>query len=746
MAAPAHHYLPDFEPTDNYVRGMAAYEEGQLNQCIRILEAEPANSPCFGLALGNSALAYLRKGNAPAAEDMARRALEEIGRNGCPHPPSHVQFLRHYGEALCQQGQWNDALNILDQALALADRLAHEHPRFESAFDIQRADTHNSLGNTRLHYRAWGAAIDCYQDARTIYERHRAESAWALAYTLTNLGLVWNVTGQHYRAESALMEARGIIDAVGDLDQQRRIDIALIQLGSAAIPPDQRLPIIRRAAEAVAEDSQTALAFTRFCIGAEIAEKDGAVDEGFRMLADARALLPLLQWDDFGAPRLVNVEAGLMEQAGRSSDQIICLLVAGAALWYNRITQPLPPEDFNAVSSSLHDHFRRLARHLLNRGRSEESLLAFETGRALGYAVEVDVGFIQRVLHHSPFATDGSSIDLTLIREAQASIALGEVAIVVCALPPDVVAFLVERDRVTHVSLALPEGHDAIDTFTSDIKKIPGKLEGQEGSAAIPGILHDLGRVIADRIDGRLVRALYPYAFFHAVPWRAVLRANGVDWQRMPFAVGFGLLMRDEVTTLTADGMRVTALGHGASRRGLDFTDENRAFARHFGERALVSAPCSEDMLRNALASDEIVFLSSHGEAEQMDGDVRLMLLLADTTGQTVRIAAEQVVPLVVRSPYVILCACYSGAYQMAWGDYPVGGAPLIVRRGAKFCLCTRFAVNSEFTASFFDDMGSRLAAGADFVTAFIASLASHDGDESHLWENLACLELLRRV
>ncbi|REJ65000.1 MAG: CHAT domain-containing protein [Planctomycetota bacterium] len=749
MSLPVRQYMGDFEPTDNYAQGMIALGEGRFVDCISILEAEPAQSSCYGLALGNCSLAYLRVGNAPEAQERARQALEHIERNGCPHPPSHVQFLRNFGEAVCQQGRWSEAVDILHRALALSVSLAEDNCDFDDDLEIQRADTLNSLGNVLLNFRAWQPAVECFEDAREIYRRHGADSTWPLAYALTNLGLVWNVLGEPYLAEAALMEARGIIDSIGDVGQRSRIDIALIQLGSTQITPDQRLPTIRRAAEAAAETGDTPLAFLRFCIGAEIAEKDGAVEEGFRMLGNARSLIPSLEWDDYGGPRLLNVEAGLMEQSAESADEIIRVLVAGAAMWFDRIAQPLPPEDFNTVSSSLHNHFRRLARHLLNQRRIEEALLAFETGRALGYGVEVDSEFIQRVLKRNPFDADSPSVDISLVRDAQATIVEGEVVIVICALPPELVVFIVGQDEVTHFAVPLPEGNEAIDELTQEIKQIPQRLETQEGADAIPAIIHELGRRIAERASEFTICGLYPYSFFHMVPWRALLRANGMDWSRMPFAVGFSLLLRNQEAALSVHESGVVGLGYGASRSGRDFTDEARVFAQHFGASATVQSECTAKMLRDSLASDSLVFLSVHGVVDESEegGMSPLMFLLSDRAGDTVRIPAEEVVPESVLSPYVILSACYSGAYRMAWGDYPVGGAPFIVRRGARFCLCTRFAVNSEFTVRFFDDMGASLAAGTDIIIAFVKSLANLDnGDDRNLWGNLACLELLRRV
>ena len=123
-----------------------------------------------------------------------------------------------------------------------------------------------------------------------------------------------------------------------------------------------------------------------------------------------------------------------------------------------------------------------------------------------------------------------------------------------------------------------------------------------------------------------------------------------------------------------------------------------------------------------------------------------LALLLSDGRSDVEWVLAPRVFPQPVAAPLVILSACHSGAYQMAWGDYPVGGAPLLIHRGASLCLCTRYEVNSQFTLRFFDNLGRRLTGGDEPVTAFVRSLAAMTVDEKTLWRDLACVEILGRT
>jgi tetratricopeptide (TPR) repeat protein len=726
---------------------MAALAEERLADAVALLGTEPPDSPCYALARGNLGLAHLRRGEFSEAERATEDALREIDLRGCPHPPSHIQFLRQRGEAAARRGRWEEGLRGLERALDRADELVPACPELRDALEIQKADTLNAAGNVLLDLRHWKGAAKCFTDARDIYDRYRHDAEWPLAYALTNLGLVWNVLDEKYRAQSALLEAKGIVEKLGDADQLHRINIGLIQLGSSAIPTNDYLPLARAAAEAARASGNFPLALRRYCILAEVAERAGALDEGFESLSLARGLLSEVRYDQFTEPRLVNIEAGLLERAGSPREEIIRRLTAGASLWYSRIAGLLPPADFKAVSSSLHDHFRRLARHLLTAGDVERALLAFEAGRTLGHGVDVDPSFVERVIGRNPFAADGSEIDLALLREAQATIPEGQVVIVVAALPPALVGFVVGRDAVTAVSRDLPVAADSTEELTNNIKRIPERLQEGEGRAAIPDLLHDFAAVLAGAVSGCIVCGFMPYAYFHLVPWRVLLHDQGISWEAMPFSVGFGLLLRDGTPTLgPVDSLDVIALGHGSSRSGIDFTEEARVFADHFGTRARFVPACTAADLNAALGRPVIALLSSHGEARDSEEGVTLALLLSDGHGDGEWVLAPRVFPQPVTAPLVILSACYSGAYQMAWGDYPVGGAPLLIHRGAALCICTRYAVSSEFTLRFFDDLGRRLKNGDEPVTAFIRSIAAMPTDQKTLWQDLACIEILGRT
>jgi hypothetical protein len=103
---------------------------------------------------------------------------------------------------------------------------------------------------------------------------------------------------------------------------------------------------------------------------------------------------------------------------------------------------------------------------------------------------------------------------------------------------------------------------------------------------------------------------------------------------------------------------------------------------------------------------------------------------------------ADAVFPHEVASPLVILSACHSGVYTMAWGEYPTGAGPELLSRGARYVIGSRCRVDADFTNEFFGRLAAHLRDGHPIGMCFahaIRDLAGH----RRSWSDLACLELL---
>lgn len=312
-------------------------------------------------------------------------------------------------------------------------------------------------------------------------------------------------------------------------------------------------------------------------------------------------------------------------------------------------------------------HFRQLAEALLQEERVEEAFVAFDAGRALGYAAEVDEQFFSRVITQNPFASNGSGVDRALLYQAQQTIGPEEVAVVLAVIPLRIVAFLVGRSKLGVVTRQIAATQKDLDTLDGDIKMLSHRLAEGIGLRAVPNALLEFAKEVAKEIGDRAVSCFIPYDSLHLVPWRSVLRHFGLPWRKLAFSIGFNFLMRQEISSGRSLAIQeAIALGHG--RAGdVDLREEAVSFATAYGGRGSTVLDCTAEQVRQALQTSAVVLLSCHGKAVNQDGRVSLALELADGSS-----FVEVIIPSPVLSPLVILSACDSGVYYMAWSDYPL--------------------------------------------------------------------------
>src|ERR1700683_4069019 len=84
----------------NYMKGMVAIKNGRWTEAMDILKAEPKNSPCYVLALGNSAQALIYLQRYDEAWETSNATMRAMAELDCPQPPSAIQFMRIRGEIL----------------------------------------------------------------------------------------------------------------------------------------------------------------------------------------------------------------------------------------------------------------------------------------------------------------------------------------------------------------------------------------------------------------------------------------------------------------------------------------------------------------------------------------------------------------------------------------------------------------------------------------------------------------------
>lgn len=665
--------------------------------------------------------------------------LAEIGRRGCLYPPAHVQFARNYAESVAYQDRLAEAIGLFSRAGETADELAARHPELAGKIEREKSYALNACGVAWLKLGEFPRAVAVLVEARDIFRRQPRVDRTGEAEALTNLATALDAAGDPTRAQFALEEALDVVRGTKDYDQLFRVLVAGGRLGLDLFPAERMLELVEAGALAALEGGRPGIAYVRFCTGASLAVgRDGAAEVGLGMVRRARGIEGRLDPNDPHVPKLRLIEAHLLRRAGRPGGEITRALMEGAHHWYRLLAVPLVPEDFRARTADLHQHFRLLAGCLLESGLLEESLVAFEAGRALGYAVEADPEFFARVVRRNPFAEDGSAVDLTLLRDAQRELGSDEAAVVLAVIPRRLVAYVVDRDNVRCEAVDAAATQADLDYLDTEIKILPRQLFKGVGRAAVHNAIFALAEGVARQVGQRTLTRLIPYDSLHLVPWRAVLRECGLPWHQLAYVVGFNLLLSRRGAAGDASGMpAVITLGHGMAG-GIDLQEEARDFAAAFGDRGRLLATCTAVQVTECLESDAVVLLSCHGRAVEEVGEVRLVLELSDGPQR-----AETIFPDHVCSPLVILSACDSGVYYMAWSDYPVGAGPSLIRRGAGAVIGARFQVRAEFAATFFARFARALASGADVRRAFTLALEQVDGPDADLWRDLACLELL---
>lgn len=355
---------------------MRACMKLRWEEAIVLFEGEPKCSSCYGLALGNKGQTHLNLDQCRDAEDTLRQALAHFGAEVCPHAPSQVQFHRNLSEAVGRQGRWAESFSLFEAAAKNADELLEQCPQEREALLLQKAHVFNAWGNSHLYLMQWQQAVDRYEDARAIYRELPACVREGYAETLTNLALALTKQGDLTRAELAAKEALDVATASGDEDQTFRIKIAAIKMGSSLVPAKDRDSTLMAAAEHSRSLGRLPTAYLRFCIGAEEASDVGEWEEGLRFVQLAREIEDNIDARDPHIAMIRGTEALLHRLAGSTDEEILPCLIDGAQRWYQRLDQPIVPADFGAVARSMHNHFRMLARHLLNLGRTEEALAA----------------------------------------------------------------------------------------------------------------------------------------------------------------------------------------------------------------------------------------------------------------------------------------------------------------------------------------------------------------------------------
>ena len=637
-------------------------------------------------------------------------------------------------------------LTLFAEACAVADGCCAETDNDDARAQILCEKGHIliSWGNSLLKLNLFHDAINRYDDARQIYLDHPSFDQAGVPQALTNLAIAANQVGDPGRANLALQEAKTIAQQQHDYDQVHRILVCAVQIGSDLVPESERLATLVTAAQAAVDSNRWPVAIRRFAIAAQYDLRPETAPHRLTLIQRGQECASRLDGLMPDKCKLCTTEAQVLEAMGVPPEACLNCLLQGAAEWQRLFAQNLGLYDSFAIGRELHWHFRRLAELLMNLGRVDEALLTFEAGRALAHLRETNPTLIAALLQTPIFLTDEGRVDLTVLRRIQESLSSGQLALSVINIPHEYVLFAVRRDGITYERLHVADTQDELDDLMNSVLQIRYRLEKDHGQKSIPAAIVRMTEMFRALTGTNTVVRLVPHGPLHGVPWRTLCRHAGMQWDQLSFATVFSLLPLG-FSPRRQDLSQCHVIGMGFDDRGNKvFRDEPKDFTLAFGQRGQFVEPCSEQNVRSALGSASILDLSCHGRGRNVDEDASLILRLEDS-GETgyVDISLHEICPESVASQLVILSACYSGVYNVAEGDFPVGGAPLLLQRGAQFCLVMRFAARPRFAYELVVEFGKRLAAGAAIESAFAVALDEMEARGADLWSDLACAELL---
>lgn len=724
-------YVPNHPRTPTYVASCKAMVGGDLVGAINMFLAEPESSPCRGLALSLAAQAAAQLNRYDDAIRDGHAAIQHFGAHGCPFNPLGVAAYRCVANALAKSDRVMQAIEVYQVGLGVADKIladeaSSDGPEERGLVEVEMANVLTDFGGSLLRLQQPKAAAVQLQAARKIYAKY-PKSAAGRPVALTNLAMAYHLDGKGFEADQALLEALSIPQRTAEENLETR----LLQVRFGLLDASTSEQTIEEGvATAIATGRyETACARLASAIARASEAKDNArVLQLFERVAEVEPKLPP---GNLIPVKLSFYHALAKRQNGRPRADYLHHLTQGAREWCSLQPGRLTLADYQQLALTMHDHFRLFARVLVEEQRIEESLVAFEMGRARAYAAELSQDARHPLLSANPF--HAATVGLELLRDLQQKLPADAVLVCIGTMPPDLCAYVIGRDSVELRSVPI------VTDVVQSLADLPANLRSNMGEKAVHASLLELAKVIAQAVGAKKIVGFVPHRDFHAAPWRAILRFAGLPWSQLPFAVNFSPFLWQTSQPLPA---KCIAIGHGVAgdKSEVDLRQEAVDFSQIFGADGMLRVAALPH-LKDALASDGIVLLSCHGILMKTEFGPKVLFKLSDGDYELSEALDNRRTP----TPLVVLSACDSGAYVMLEGDYPVGAAPALLLAGAAHCACTRFPVDAFFARDFVCAYGRLLRRGDPPVAAFADALAEMEHQKYGLWRHLACVELLSR-
>lgn len=731
-----------------YSEAMAFFESNP-KKCADMLLSISEEDPIRPIALGNAAQALIIVGDYEEAESILGYLLAD----GDVKVDNLIaaNFWRVWGNLKVKIGDFSGAYLCMKESLenlnvSSEGELGHEiEQQIRQKIIIEKASTLISMGALSLSQDRYDEAIESFEEARDVAMSLERDDSNIVQHALSNIALAAQGKGDFIRAEYALLESYEMFisdinsdENLYENNQFHRTCLAIAQLNVVPFQGEEANIVFEKAIEYSMRVGNLSEAYLRLSMFAQFHFKNENYDVALDTLNRAISIENSLSGLEPHVPRIRLLEWQIKRALNASDVELLEPLLVGANLWFKWASLGrYSPLDIHVSSSGMHEHFRTLSRSLFGLERFEEALIAFEVGRAIAHGISLDSRYISALDSIDIFSNTSISVDiLTDIRDRLGE---GEVSISLAVFPefngiePSLVAFVLSQTSVEVAMISLSSWR----SFEQNLKRLPKGLDAGLGVKAIPEDILKLAKEMVEKVKGFKVRAIFPYADLHVVPWRVLLRHLGLEWDSISFLTGFGLLMPRNEKVYSG----CVALGYGHAGSGelrLNLGDEAHAFSKFFGDDSEVMVPCLGQDLKLALSrSKRVVLVSCHGA--QSAEELRLVLSLKDKSW-----LFDEIMPNLIKAQTVILSACESGVYGMVWGDFPIGAAPDILRRGARCCICARWRIRAYFASALFTCIAKFIVSGYSDEIALGLAFAELEKDERwDIWQDFACVELL---
>ena len=730
-------YIPKHEVTENYGRGMRLIFDNDLYGAIDVFLQEPINSSCYGLAIGNLALCYLRLDKFKECEKYSLLLFQKIGIDKVTHKPSIVQFARNYSECIMNQGRFEESMSEFNNSVHLGNQLIQDFPNDEEEIKIQIAHTFNSWGGALLRAGNHKAAIEVYDSALIIYNSYKSTNTVGLPEIYTNRASAFLRLDDFMRAELSLLEALELAskDICDKRDQIYRIKTLLIEMGSNKIS-ENSLDFFKEASAYALENDRLETGLTRLAIGIHhFLELEKPIEARELVNISRVAKLKVTFPTEYSA-NIRLLEAGVLQMEKADHKDILDVLFDGVTDWYKILSRKFQLGDFGLQTMKMKNIFQLLALELLEVDRVEEALMAIEYSRAISYALEHHDTSFNEFIDVNPFKN--SKVKVDILKRLQNELGNDELIVSLCLIQNRNIAFLISRDSVRSISLnILP--HDT-EKYYNSIGLIPEALNQGKEDRSFPEEIINFTSMILKESDGKEIKLVFPYSILHKVPWRNIFMLSSGHNSSGPITIGLGLIPYI-LSKKSSDNLKnySISLGHGKTQDGaLDLIEEARLFSAEINGDIFTGFTRAE--LLNSFKNYEIVHLSCHGNFLNKNSSPTLLLSMSDGD-----FPLEEYLPQKIGSKIVILSACTSGVYEMAYSEHPMGAAPLLLGRGAKYVIGTRYPVNAYYAKEFVFQLAANLKSGCDIEESFSRSLSilSKDSRYSTL-RNLCSFEIFK--